>query len=89
MSLTPKDGHVIVQRVDADNKTKSGIYIPETAQDKKAIGNIISIGYNTLGLEVDDTIAFLAFAGTEIEHEFEKYLIISEDDILVKIEEKA
>ena len=86
-NLIPKDGSVILERVEADTKTKSGIFIPDTAQDKKAIGIIKAVGYSSLGLKVGDKVMFTTFAGNTIKYKEFEYLIIDEDDLLAVVSE--
>ena len=96
MKVRPLGNRVIVQRLEAEDKTKGGIVLPDSAKEKPKAGKIISAGKGkttddgkTIPLSVKEgnKILFQSYAGTEIKVEGEEYLILSEDDILAIIEE--
>ena len=95
--LRPLGDRVIVKPVEREEKTKSGIYLPDTASKEKPMeGTVISVGPGRLDdkgerrpvdVQVGDRIVFAKYAGTEFKTENdEEYLIISEKDIMAVIE---
>ena len=93
--LIPLGGKIIVKRLEAENKTKGGIVLPETAKEKPQEGRIIALGEGKLlddGTRADfqvkknDRVIFASYAGTEVKARGEEYLVMSEDDILAVIE---
>jgi chaperonin GroES len=91
MNIRPLHDRVIVKRNEADNKTSSGIIIPDTAKEKPQEGEVIAIGEGIrkedgtlMPLEVrkGDKILFGKYAGTEIKLDGEDYLMMKEEDIL-------
>jgi len=89
--VTPIGDRVLVKRLDPQQKTKGGIVLPDTAQEKPKEGEIISVGTGKLNdkgervaltLKAGDRVIFTSYAGTEIKIEGEEYLIMREDDIL-------
>ncbi|MCK4859370.1 MAG: co-chaperone GroES [Candidatus Omnitrophica bacterium] len=94
MKLKPLGDHIIIKRLEAENKTKGGIVIPDTAKEKPQRGQVIAAGKGKLEdgkiipLEVKkgDKILFGKYSGDEIKVDLEDYLIIRENDVLAIIE---
>jgi chaperonin GroES len=95
MKLRPLQDRILVQRVKEDEKTKGGIFIPDTAKEKPIEGRVIAAGKGKLSeegkriaLEVKkgDRVLFGKYSGTEVKIEDEEYLIMREDDVLGVIE---
>ena len=95
MKLKPLQDRILVQRVKEEEKTKGGIFIPDTAKEKPIEGKVIAVGNGKLSeerkriaLEVKkgNRILFGKFSGNEIKIENEEYLIMREDDVLGVIE---
>jgi chaperonin GroES len=93
--IKPLQDRVIVKRLEAEEKTRSGIIIPDTAKEKPQKGEVIAVGPGKvlesgnkieLNVKPGDKILFSKYAGTEIEINNEEYLIMREDDILGIIE---
>ena len=90
MKLRPVEDNVVVKLNTADNeKTIGGIIIPDTAKEKPQIAEVIAVG-NDEDLQkivrVGDKVLFGKYAGTEIEFEGEKLLILSKSDLLAIVE---
>ena len=90
MKLRPVEDNVVVKLNTADNeKTIRGIIIPDTAKEKPQIAEVIAVG-NDEDLQkivrVGDKVLFGKYAGTEIEFEGEKLLILSKSDLLAIVE---
>ena len=94
--LQPLADRVLVKPMEREEKTKSGIYLPDTAKEKPQRGKIISVGEGkTLDdgtvkkpqVKKGDTVLFTSYAGTEIKIDGKEYLIMSESDIMAVIEE--
>jgi len=95
MKVKPLSDKVLVRRLEAEEKTKGGIVLPDTAKEKPKEGKIVAVGDGKLlddgkrakfQVKKGDRILFASYAGTEIKIEGEEYLIMSEDDILAVIE---
>ena len=92
MNLRPLGDHVIVKPNEADEKSKGGVFLPETAdQDKPFQGKVMAVGQGklseegkrlTMEVKVGDHVIFSKYAGTEVKLEGEKYLILKEDEVL-------
>ena len=88
--IEPVGRRVLVQRLEEEEKKKSGIIVPDTAKEKPQEGvvkNVAKVGKDDdpLPVKKGDKILFGKYSGTEIEYDGEEYLILSEDDILAKI----
>ena len=96
MNLQPLGDRVVVRPLDeADMKTPSGIYIPDTAKEKPQEGEVVAVGPGELNekgnrIEIDvkksDKVIYSKFGGTEIKVEGIEYLILSSRDILAKVD---
>ena len=85
--MKPINDRVVVKPAPADEKSKGGIIIPDTAKEKPQRGEIIAVGPGKDGNEMNvskgDIVLYGKYAGQEISWEGEDYLIMREDDILV------
>jgi chaperonin GroES len=83
----PIGGKLLVEPLE-EEKTVGGIIIPDTAKEKSQRGKIVAIGKideENPELKEGDTVIFDKYAGTEIEFDGKKYLILNKEDILLKI----
>jgi len=86
MNIKPLADRVLVQAVAVEEKTVSGIIIPDSAKEKPLKGHVIAVGTGTkdeeMVLKAGDSVLFGKYAGTELELEGEKYLIMRQSDVL-------
>lgn len=88
--LMPVNQNVILDLSDEgkEQKTASGIIIPDTAKEKPKMARVVSISnIENIEIAVGDTVFFKEYSGTEIQHEDKKYLVVSYTDILAKLVE--
>ena len=97
MHIKPLYDRVVVKRLSAEEKTKSGIIIPETAKDKPQEGEVIAVGpgalqdsgnLRPLQVKTGDIVMFTKWGGTEVKIDGVEYLIMKEDDILGVVNRK-
>jgi len=90
-AIKPLGDKILVQRLAAEEKTASGIFLPESAKEKPQEAKVVALGKGRetkSGKQVDfsvsagDTVLLSKWGGTEVSLEGEDYLIVSEDDIL-------
>jgi len=85
--MRPINDRVVVKPAPAEEKTKGGIIIPDTAKEKPQRGEVIAVGPgkegNLMTVQVGDTVLYGKYAGQELNSEGHDYLIMREDDILV------
>jgi len=89
--IRPLQDRVLVQRVEAEDMTASGIIIPDTAKEKPQEGKVVAVGpgkrldngsIQEMGVKKGDKILFSKYCGTEVKVDGEDYMIMREDDIL-------
>lgn len=89
MNIQPLLDRVVVRPTAAEEKTVGGIIIPDTAQEKPLRGEVIAVGNGTkdeeMALHVGDQVLYGKFAGTEVELENTKYIIMRQSDVLAII----
>ena len=89
VNIKPLADRVLVEPAAAEEKTASGIYIPDTAQEKPQRGTIVAVGNGKvdepLTVKVGDSVLYGKYAGTEINVDGKEYLIMRESDILAII----
>ncbi len=80
---------VLLEPAAAETRTASGLYIPDTAQEKPQRGTVVSVGKGKpdepMTVKVGDTVLFNKYAGTELKHEGKEYLVVRETEILAII----
>jgi chaperonin GroES len=95
MNLKPLHDRVLVERVSSEDKTKGGIIIPDTAQEKPMEGKVIAVGSGArnengqvvaLDVKKGDRILFGKWSGTEVKIDGKELLIMKESDIMGIIE---
>ncbi len=98
MKFRPLHDRVVVRRVEEDTKTKGGIIIPDTAQEKPMHGEVIAVGPGgrdesgkliPIDVKAGELILFSKWSGTEVKIDGVEYLIMKESDILGVIEGKT
>ena len=86
LNIKPLADRVLVEPLEAETKTASGIIIPETAKEKPQKGNIVAVGPGTkdnpVTVKVGDSVLYGKYSGTELKLEGKNYLIMRESDIL-------
>ena len=98
MKFRPLHDRVVVRRIDAEEKTKGGIIIPDTAKEKPQEGEIVAAGpgardesgqIQPLELKAGDRVLFCKWSGTEVRIDGQDLLIMKESDIMGVIEQTA
>ncbi len=98
MKFRPLHDRVVVRRIEADERTKSGIIIPDSAKEKPAEGEVIAVGSGgrdeagkliPIDIKVGDHILFGKWSGTEVKIDGEDLIIMKESDVLGVIEKTS
>tara|TARA_B100000780_G_scaffold85330_1_gene58504 strand:+ start:4235 stop:4504 length:270 start_codon:yes stop_codon:yes gene_type:complete len=86
MNIKPLADRVLVEPLEAETKTASGIIIPDTAKEKPQKGNIVAVGpgtkENPVTVKVGDSVLYGKYSGTELKLDGKNYLIMRESDVL-------
>ncbi|WP_404407642.1 co-chaperone GroES [Jeotgalibacillus malaysiensis] len=92
--LKPLGDRVVIELVESEEQTSSGIVLPDSAKEKPQEGKIVAVGTGRvlengerveLEVSVDDRIIFSKYAGTEVKYQGTEYLILRESDILAVV----
>jgi len=95
MAVRPLNDRILVKPIEKEEEEIGGIIIPDTAKEKLQEGEVIAVGPGKLledgrrqvpSVAIGEKILYGKYAGTEIKHDGQEYLIMREDDILAKIE---
>ena len=95
MAVKPLEDRILVRPLEAEDKTASGIYLPESAKEKPMQGTVVAMGPGRLldsgervepTVKAGDTVVYSKYAGTEVEIKNESHLIIRESELLGVIE---
>ncbi len=86
LKIKPLADRVLVEPLEAETKTASGIIIPDTAKEKPQKGNIVAVGpgtkENPVTVKVGDSVLYGKYSGTELKLDGKNYLIMRESDVL-------
>ncbi|MFA7116228.1 MAG: co-chaperone GroES [Bacteroidales bacterium] len=86
MNIKPLADRVLIEPKEAETKTASGIYIPDTAKEKPQEGKVVAIGKGKkdepMELKIGDVVLYGKYAGTELQVEGKDYLMMRQSDVL-------
>ena len=94
MKLVPLADRVVLKQLEAETKTKTGIILTSSAQEKPQEAEVIAVGPGgvvdgkevVMQVKVGDKVIYSKYAGTDVELEGEKYIIVKQNDILAIVE---
>ncbi len=95
MNLKPLNDRVLVKRLESEEKTAGGLYIPDTAKEKPSQAAVVAVGPGKIAddgsrvamtVKVGDTVLFTKYAGTEVKLDGVEHLVMREDDIIAIVE---
>lgn len=95
LNIRPLDDRIVLELIEADEKTAGGILLPDTARTRPQQGKVLAVGPGKLddkgartpvAVKVGDTVYFARYGGSEVELQGKEYKILRESDILAKVE---
>ncbi len=96
VNIKPLEDRILVQPLDAEQTTASGLVIPDTAKEKPQEGKVLAVGPGRfddagakripLDVAVDDVVIYSKYGGTEIKYNGQEYLLLSARDVLAVVE---
>jgi chaperonin GroES len=94
VAIKPLEDRIVVQAVEAETTTASGLVIPDTAKEKPQEGTVLAVGPGRfedgqrvpLDVKVGDRVLYSKYGGTEVKYSGEEYLVLSARDVLAVIE---
>ena len=88
--IKPLEDRVVIKKLQAEEKTASGIVLPGQAKEVPQIAEVIAVGPGTdevtMAVKTGDKVIFSQYAGTEVKYEGETYIIVSNSDLLAVVE---
>ena len=95
MRIEPLDDRIVVEPMEAEEVTKGGIVLPDTAKEKPVQGKVVAVGPGRVldtgeraepAVKKGDVVVYAKYGGTEVEIEGDEYIILRESDVLAKVE---
>jgi len=88
MKIKPIGERALIKPIKEEEKTAGGIYLPESAKEKRKQGTVVDIGTqkDDMPIKAGDTILYTGYSAEEFEVDGEKYLIVEYSDIIAKVE---
>jgi len=83
--LHPLSDYVVAVGEEADNKTASGLYLPDKAQEKPKTAKVVAVGPNAKQIKVGDRIVYKSYSTTEVKVEGDDYILVKEEDVLATV----
>lgn len=96
MNIKPLGERIVIKVLESEEKTKSGIVLPDSAKEKPQMGKVLAVGTGkmlengqrvALDVKVGDQVLFAKYAGTEVKLDGEEYMVMKESDVLAVVAE--
>lgn len=84
-AIKPLGDRIVAVREEAPSKTASGIYLPDTAQEKPVVAKVIAVGPDVSQLKVNDRILYKEYSTTEVKIGTNEYILVKEEDVLATV----
>lgn len=86
IKIQPMGARVLIQPLEQEGKTSSGLYLPDTAKEKPQTGLVVAVGDDEdIKLKVNDKVLFAKYTGTEFKLNGQEYLLMECGDVLAKL----
>ncbi len=86
INIQPLGTRVLIQPLEGESKTSSGLFLPESAKEKPQTGQVVAIGDDeSIKLKPKDKVLFAKYSGTEFKYEGVDYLLVEASDILARL----
>ena len=95
MKIEPLDDRIVVEQMEAEEVTKGGIVLPDTAKEKPQQGRVVAVGPGRMldtgerakpAVKPGDVVVYAKYGGTEVDVDGKEYMILRESDVLAKVE---
>jgi chaperonin GroES len=83
--LKPLGDYVVAVGEEAESKTKSGLYLPDKAQEKPKTAKVVAAGPNAKQIKVGDRIVYKSYSTTEVKVDSDEFILVKEEDILATV----
>jgi chaperonin GroES len=82
LKLKPTAGYLLIEPLEAETKTASGIYLPDNAGEKPQKGKVLAAGAKTTPVKIGDTVFYKKWGGNEVKIENKEYIFVKFEDVL-------
>jgi chaperonin GroES len=83
--LQPLGDYVVAQAEEAETKTKSGLYLPDNAQEKPKTAKVVTVGPAVRQVKAGDRIVYKSYSNTDVKVDGAEYILVKEEDILATV----
>lgn len=83
--IQPLADYIVAQQEEAAAKTASGLYLPDAAQEKPKLANVLAVGKSVNEVKVGDKVIYGGYSTTEIKHGGQTYLLIKEENVYATV----
>ena len=83
--IQPLADYVVAQAEESKSKTVSGLYLPDSAQEKSKIAKVLAVGKEVKRVKAGDKIVYKSYSTTEIKIASEEYILVKEEDVLATV----
>ncbi|GHU08016.1 10 kDa chaperonin [Alphaproteobacteria bacterium] len=83
--ITPIGERVVAVAIEAENKTASGLYLPDGAKEKSKVARVVAVGKDVKSVKADDKIVYKEYATTDVKIGGVDYIILKEEDVLATV----
>lgn len=83
--IQPLADYVVAVGEEAETKTASGLYIPDSAKEKPKTAKIVAVGNDAKQLKVGDRIIYKSYSTTDVKHDGVEYILVKEEDVLATV----
>lgn len=83
--IRPLGKRIVAQTIEADNKTASGLYLPDGAQETSKIAKVLAIGRDVKEIQTGDHVVYKEYSATDVKINGEEYIIVNEEDVLAAV----
>jgi chaperonin GroES len=83
--IQPLADYVVAQQEEATNKTASGLYLPDNAQEKPKVAKVLAVGKEVKQVKTGDRIIYKSYSTTDVKIGAEDYILVKEEDVLATV----
>lgn len=83
--IQPLADYVVAQAEEAESKTASGLYLPDTAKEKPKTAKVVAVGPEVKGVKVNDRIIYKSYSTTDVKVGKDEYMLVKEEDVLATV----
>ncbi len=83
--IEPLADYVVAQQEKAENKTASGLYLPDAAKEKPMVAKVLAVGKAVKNLKVGDKIVYKSYSTTDLKMGADEYILVKEEDVLATV----